>query len=378
MEDKKSLGIYIHIPFCKSRCIYCDFVSSLGDESARQKYCSYLQKEICLAAQKYSKEYTVDTLYFGGGTPSLLSEKNFCDIVKCVKDNFDCRLKEFSVEVNPCTANMQKFDAFTKCGVTRISIGVQSFNDNLLKMLGRAHDCACAKQAVKLAKSYGFEVSVDCMTGLPGQSVEDIKDFIDVSEGLNVDHISVYMLSVEEGTRLQKLIEEGVLVAKTDDEVADLYDVACKALREKDFQRYEISNFCKNGKVSLHNMRYWLRKDYLGLGLAAHSLIMNTRWQNPHTFEEYYKSLDGGKLPQNDIINLDTCEQEEEYIMLALRLKEGIDIKKYNEIFGSDFKKEYRYALLKDAKYLDISDERVAIKDEYLSVMNSLIVDFLK
>lgn len=378
MDDRKSLGIYIHIPFCRSRCIYCDFTSYVGDEGAREKYCDYLKKEICLAAQKYSKDYTVDTLYLGGGTPSLLNKESFCDIAKCVKDNFDCKLKEFSVEVNPCTATREKFEAFQKAGVTRVSIGVQSFDDKLLKMLGRAHDRECAVGAIKLAKEYPFEVSADCMTGLPGQTKENVEEFAEVVSELLVDHVSVYMLSVEEGTELSRLIENGILTPKSDDEVAELYDTACKALKEKGYERYEISNFAKDGKVSLHNLRYWRRQDYLGLGLSAHSLLGNIRTFNPNTFKEYYSSIDAEVLPAKTEDIIDEDGQKEEFVMLALRLKEGIDVDKYNALFGGDFKEEYKYALIKDARYLQVSDNRVAIKDEYLSVMNGIIVDFLK
>lgn len=378
MDDRKSLGIYIHIPFCRSRCIYCDFTSCVGDKRAREKYCDYLKKEIRLAAQKYSKEYTVDTLYLGGGTPSLLNKESFCDIAKCVKDNFDCKLKEFSVEVNPCTATREKFEAFQKAGVTRVSIGVQSFDDKLLKMLGRAHDRECAVGAIKLAKEYPFEVSADCMTGLPGQTKENVEEFAEVVSELLVDHVSVYMLSVEEGTELSRLIEKGMLTPKSDDEVAELYDTACKALKEKGYERYEISNFAKDGKVSLHNLRYWRRKDYLGLGLSAHSLLDNIRTFNPNTFEEYYSSIDAEVLPAKTEDIIDEDGQKEEFVMLALRLKEGIDVDKYNALFGGDFKEEYKYALIKDARYLQVSDNRVAIKDKYLSVMNGIIVDFLK
>lgn len=378
MDDRKSLGIYIHIPFCRSRCIYCDFTSCVGDERAREKYCGYLKKEICLAAQKYSKDYTVDTLYLGGGTPSLLNKESFCDIAKCVKDNFDCKLKEFSVEVNPCTATREKFEAFQKAGVTRVSIGVQSFDDKLLKMLGRAHDRECAVGAIKLAKEYPFEVSADCMTGLPGQTKENVEEFAKVASELLVDHVSVYMLSVEEGTELSRLIEKGMLTPKSDDEIAELYDTACKALKEKGYERYEISNFAKDGKVSLHNLRYWRRQDYLGLGLSAHSLLGNIRTFNPNTFEEYYSSIDAEVLPAKTEDIIDEDGQKEEFVMLALRLKEGIDVDKYNALFGGDFKEEYKYALIKDARYLQVSDNRVAIKDEYLSVMNGIIVDFLK
>lgn len=378
MQKKKSLGIYIHIPFCKSRCIYCDFTSCVGGEREMDEYCRYLVKETELAKKQYGDSYFADTVYFGGGTPSLLSEKNFLAVADSVKQAFGENPREFSVEVNPCTANESKFDAFAQAGVTRVSIGVQSFDDKLLKMLGRAHDRECAIGAIKLAKRYGFEVSVDCMTGLPYQTEEDVKEFVRIADSLEVDHISVYMLTVEEGTRLEKLIADKVLTAKTDDEVVALYDAACSALKEAGFDRYEISNFARNGKVSFHNLRYWRMQDYLGLGLSAHSLIGDTRTFNPDTFAEYYGSLDKNVLPCLTEEILDTEEKKEEYVMLAMRLKEGLSISEYDQLFDGDFVKEYAYALVKDACYLKREGDRVAIKEEYFAVMNSIIVDFLK
>lgn len=377
-ENKNTLGLYIHIPFCKSRCIYCDFVSSVSDNACMDKYCDYLKKQIALAKDKYKDKYIVDTIYFGGGTPSILSCDNLLKIANSIKSSFVFDLKEFSIEANPCTIDETKLSTFRQMGVNRISIGVQSFNDDILQMLGRAHDSITAINAIKMAKEYGFEVSVDCMTGLPDQTKEDIEDFVEKATNLNVDHISVYMLSIEEGTKLEELINQGKLTAKSDDEIIELYDTACEFLKEKGFERYEISNFAKNSKVSFHNLRYWRREDYLGLGISAHSLIMNKRWHNPDNFEDYYKALDKGLMPMEDIENLDEEEIKEEYIMLALRLKEGIDIEKYNKKFNSDFKNEYRLALIKDARYLNISDKKVSIKDEYLETMNSIIVDFLK
>lgn len=375
--DKKSLGIYIHIPFCKSRCIYCDFVSSIVNKSNMQKYCDYLVRQIDMASKEYSKYYQVDTIYFGGGTPSLLASEDLKRITDCLKDKFELNTREVSIEANPCTIDERVLQGFKDAGITRVSIGVQSFDDNLLKMLGRAHDRKTALDAIRLTKKYGFDVSIDCMCGLPEQTIEDVEEFIDIADKEGVEHISVYMLSVEDGTKLQEKIQKGELKAKTDDEIANIYDTACLKLKEKGYSRYEISNFCKNNKASIHNLRYWQRKDYLGLGLSSHSLTMDNRWNNPYTFEEYYELIDKGIMPRLNIENLTTDDIKEEMIMLSLRLKEGIDLKEYNKLFG-DFKKEFALELAKNKKYLDISDDHIAIKDEYLEVMNSIIVDFLK
>ncbi|MDE6473760.1 MAG: radical SAM family heme chaperone HemW [Clostridia bacterium] len=375
-QIKPSLGIYIHIPFCKSRCIYCDFVSSVDDCAQREKYTEYLCRQIKLAADDYCDKYTVDTIYFGGGTPTLLDCEQLRRIGKEVYKHFDCDIKEFSVEANPCTVDREKLIALKDIGVTRLSIGVQSFNDSLLKMLGRRHDAKRAEEAIRLAVEFGFDVSVDAMIGLPGQRKEDIKRFVDSADALGVEHISVYMLSIEEGTQLKNLIEQGRLIAKTDDEIADLYDFACQCLEERNFKRYEISNYCKNQKVSHHNLRYWQHLDYLGLGMGAYSLTNGKRWNNADNFKEYFTGVDNGNY-RRDIKVLSNEEMEIEYVMLALRLQKGINLEDYSKKFGCNFLQKYSRAIEKNKYYLEVTKSHVAIKYPYLQLMNTIIVDFI-
>ncbi|MDE6361868.1 MAG: radical SAM family heme chaperone HemW [Clostridia bacterium] len=375
-QIKPSLGIYIHIPFCKSRCIYCDFVSSVDDCSQRDKYVEYLCRQIRLASEDFSDKYTVDTIYFGGGTPTLLDDKQFDLISKEIFKRFHCALKEFSVEANPCTIDREKLIALKNIGVTRLSIGVQSFNDGLLKMLGRRHDAKRAEDAIRLAVELGFDVSVDAMIGLPNQTKADVKDFIDRADMLGVEHISVYMLSVEDGTRLKSLIDQGKLIAKSDDQLADLYEYACLCLKEHNFQRYEISNFCKNQKLSHHNLRYWQRLDYLGLGMGAHSLTSDERWNNSDNFKEYYDGIDKGDYRRN-IQKLSKEDVESEYIMLAFRLQKVIQLSEFNMNLGENFFMKYSKAIEKNLEFLEVTSTSVAIKDKYLQLMNSIIVDFI-
>ncbi|MDE6869627.1 MAG: radical SAM family heme chaperone HemW [Clostridia bacterium] len=375
-QTKPSLGIYIHIPFCKSRCIYCDFVSSVDDCLQRNKYVEYLCRQIRLASGEYSNKYTVDTLYFGGGTPTLLDGEQLRAIGKEIYNGFNCNLKEFSVEANPCTVNREKLMALKDMGVTRLSIGVQSFNDELLKMLGRRHDAKRAEESIRLAIEFGFDVSVDAMIGLPNQTQEDINDFVDRADKLGVEHISVYMLSIEDGTQLKSLIQQGRLIAKSDDELADLYEYACQRLKEQSFQRYEISNFCKNQKVSHHNLRYWQCLDYLGLGMGAHSLTNGERWSNAENFKDYFEGIDKGNYRHN-AQKLSREDIENEYIMLALRLQTGIDLTDYSNRFGCDFLNKYSKSIEKNHNYLKVTKSSVAIKDQYLQLMNSIIIDII-
>ncbi|MDE6189188.1 MAG: radical SAM family heme chaperone HemW, partial [Clostridia bacterium] len=327
---------------------------------------------------EYSQDYIVDTLYVGGGTPTLLSNENLIKIANAVKDNFDCEFKEFSVEANPCTIDRDKLAALKTAGVTRISLGVQTFNDELLQILGRRHDSKQAKRAIKLSKDFGFDVSVDCMLGLPKQSLDDVKEFIETANDLNAEHISAYMLSVEDGTALQKLIKEGKLEKKSDDELAIAYEYAYKLLKDCGYCRYEVSNFCKNSKRSVHNMKYWQGDDYLGLGLSAHSLIKGERWRNSCDFEAYFAEIERGTLQRLDREVLSVEDKKSEIIMLSLRLENGLDIKRYENIFGEKFSEVYAKALDKNANYTNYDGSRLSIKQEYLQVMNSIVADFLK
>lgn len=373
----KTLGIYIHAPFCRSRCIYCDFTSSVGNRASIDKYVEYLCRQIRLASSEYAEYYKVDTLYFGGGTPTLLSDKNFQKIASALKQNFQLEIKEFSVEANPCSLDEEKLKTLENIGATRISIGVQSFGDALLKMLGRRHDRATAIEAIKLAKDRGFDVSVDCMLGLPSQTLDDVKEFVEISDSLGVGHISAYMLSVEDGTPLQRLVQEGALEQKSDDELAEFYEYACDALKERGYARYEVSNFCKNSKQCIHNLKYWKRQDYLGLGLSAHSLTLEERWRNSSDFEEYYSHIESGELQRLDREKLNAEDRISETVMLALRLEEGLDIEEYNRTFCEDFAKKYARALAKNAKFINFDGKRLSIKGKYFSVMNSIAADFL-
>lgn len=375
-ETRESLGIYIHVPFCKSRCIYCDFVSSVGDCKEREKYVGYLLRQIDLAAKEYGDSYVADTMYIGGGTPALLDGEQLKSIAKSIYADFKTNLKEFTVEANPCTIEKEKLIALKEMGASRLSIGVQSFNDGLLCALGRRHNAKEAQEAISLAKSAGFDVSVDAMIGLPNQSREDIEDFIDRASRLGADHISVYMLSVEKGTPLKKLIDKGELIAPDDDEVAVQYDYARERLKINGYDRYEISNFCRDGRVCHHNLKYWRCKDYLGLGVGAHSLTRGERWRNYDSFGEYFNGIDG-KSFKRSIEILSEKDKIEEYIMLALRLKEGVDFADFKDRFNSDFLVRYKDAINKNRRFLDIKEERLSIKDEYLQVMNGIIIDFL-
>ena len=375
----KSLGLYVHIPFCKSRCLYCDFISSkLTDDSALKLYSQKVRDEIdILGEQGLFDNHQLDTIYFGGGTPSLLKIDYFRTILESKFLNRGFSLKEFTIEANPGSIDYDTIIALKKYGLNRVSIGVQSLNDKSLNAIGRIHDKDKAIEAIKLAIKAGVEVSVDLMLGIPYQTKKDIKFFIDTVVDLGVNHISMYMLSLEEGTALTKLVEEGKLEVASDDEKVELLDYASSLLKEKGLYRYEVSNFARKGKEAIHNTKYWRLEDYIGVGVGSHSLVDNKRFYNPDNFEDYYACINRKELAHIKEEDLTESDVEEEYIMLAFRLSDGINLVDYKNKFGIDFDEKYKNQINKYNKFLNINNNNIFKKEEYLSVMNSIVVDFL-
>ena len=369
----ENIGVYIHIPFCLSRCYYCDFVSSIAKQEQIDRYVEAVVKEIKLLARQIKYHYIVDTVYIGGGTPSVLSAKQLGHIVFNLRKALKCDIQEFTVEVNPCSVDRAKITVYKRMGATRVSIGVQTFNPVVAKAIGRRHTPEQAMQAVKWVVESGLDCSVDAMLGLPNQSIEDIDEFVEIVKNSGVGHVSAYMLKLEEGTAMYDAKQRGQLDLPDEDATCDMYDHIKARLEDIDFHRYEVSNFCREGKESKHNLKYWQCKQYVGVGLGAHSLIGNRRLYNPSNFEEYYDKIDNGKLAQKLEQKLSLKDMMDERIMLGLRMDEGMDIVRFNADFDIDFLDTYRQKLQKVQQYLKVSNKRVAIKQEYMGVMNSII-----
>ena len=332
----KNLGVYVHIPFCLSRCAYCDFVSSvLKDDDSIHTYVKHINKEIELLGQNgVFKNRVVDTVYFGGGTPSLLKTRYFRSILETLRLNSREEAQEMTFEANPATIDLHELQELKSMGFNRISLGVQSLNDKTLKAINRRHNAKEALEAIEMAQKTGLSISVDLMVGLPYQTNEDIKTFVDEVLKFDVNHISVYMLSLEEGTPLKAMVDAKKVVVASDDEKVELFDYASKLLKENGFVRYEVSNFARPGFEAKHNFKYWTRDEYIGIGLNAHSLIDDERFYDKSTFEDYYKDLDEGRLPHVLEAKLDQNSIKEEYIMLALRTNQGIILEDYFQKFG--------------------------------------------
>ena len=369
----ENIGVYIHIPFCLSRCYYCDFVSSIAKQEQIDRYVEAVVKEIKLLARQIKYHYIVDTVYIGGGTPSVLSAKQLGHIVFNLRKALKCDIREFTVEVNPCSVDEAKITAYKRMGATRVSIGVQTFNHVVAKAIGRRHTPEQAMQAIKWVVESGLDCSVDAMLGLPNQSIEDIDEFVNIVRDNAVGHVSAYMLKLEEGTAMYDAKQQGQLDLPDEDATCDMYDHIKARLEDIGFHRYEVSNFCRKGKESKHNLKYWQCKQYVGVGLGAHSLIGNRRLYNPSNFEEYYDKIDDGKLAQKLEQKLSLKDMMDERIMLGLRMDEGMDIVRFNADFDVDFLDTYRQKLQNVQQYLNVSIERVSIKQEYIGVMNSII-----
>ena len=376
----KNLGVYVHIPFCLSRCTYCDFISSiLTDNSKVDLYIDHILKEIDLLGENGAfNDAEIQTVYFGGGTPSLLKSHYFRSILERILLNRRGNLQEVTIEANPATVTLDGIKAYKEAGINRVSFGVQSLNDKSLKAVNRRHNANEALEAIKMANLTNLSISLDLMIGLPYQTKDDIKFFVDeVTKFKNVNHISVYMLTVEEGTKLESQLKNKEFKVADEDEQIELFNYAKMLLEEKGFCHYEVSNFARPGNEAKHNLKYWKRDDYVGLGLAAHSLIDNVRYYNPNTFDEYYKSLDQDMLPRQIEAKLSQKDIEDEYIMLALRTNDGLNFEDFKAKFNKDFMESYKKAVDLTKKYLIITDKTLAVDSKYFTILNQIIVNFI-
>lgn len=362
----KKLSIYIHIPFCKSKCAYCDFVSFKCNEESVKKYVQSLIAEI---NNFDSSGYVVDSIFFGGGTPTYLSEELFESIVNCINKNFKLDLKEFTVEGNPDSYTKTKVELYKSLGVTRLSVGVQSLNDKVLSCIGRVHNSAKAIECLNMLVNSGLDVNCDMMIGLPNQTLNIVKNDLKQVIACGVKSVSCYSLILEEDTPLYKNVQTGKIVLPNEDLTVDMYDLAVKTLQKSGLNRYEISNF---GKPCLHNIGYWKLKEYIGFGLSAHSFIGNTRFYNTSNFDNY---INGSERMVEEVLTLENMRKE--YAMLSLRMDEGIIIEDYVKLFGIDGLNKLFEEIDNNIQYYNVSKKNIAIKPEFIYMSNSLIAELI-
>ena len=380
-STKHSLSIYVHIPFCSSKCAYCSFVSMVANEDDKKRYFEDLVTEIKIQAAKYRSIYTVSSIYIGGGTPSCLDYYYIRDLLSSIYKNFAVKNSaEITIEINPNSVDKNKIREYILSGVNRFSIGLQSISTKVLKEMGRTHTANDYLNAINAIRDFGIKnISTDIILGYPGQKLQDIKEVIALLIKLEIPHISAYMLSVETGTKLKKLVDNGSVGLPDEDLVINMYNYVYQTLEENGYNRYEFSNFAKPTYESFHNKVYWKRKDYLGVGLAAHSYIDGTRFANTENIAEYAQKIEDKKeIPVVVSKTLTNDEKKEECIMLSLRTAEGIDLENYKFEFGENLlakKKSTISKLIKEGFLILTKDNKLICTDKGFLVLNTIVLE---
>ncbi len=378
MLAKNEIGIYVHIPFCKKKCDYCDFISYCNKDNLIEKYVEAMKKEI--ESQNIKPEIT--TIYIGGGTPSYIDSKYIIQIINKIKEKNVSPNPEITIEVNPGTVTMEKLEDYRSCGINRISIGLQSTNNTLLKEIGRIHDFKQFLETYKMAKKVGFKnINVDLMLGLPNQRIKDLKESLEQILKLKPKHVSVYSLIVEDGTPIANKIEKGELQLPDEELERNMYWFVKNTLELNGYKHYEISNFAKKGYESKHNLNCWNQKEYIGIGVAAHSYRDITRYSNTENIEEYIKNVNNEKFNKNKIIHEVQKEDDakKEFMLLGLRKIDGIKISDFKNKFGDNPIYLYRNELKKliDEKLLIIDNNDIRLSNKGIDLANLVWEEFV-
>ncbi len=364
-------GIYIHIPFCIKKCYYCDFASFPDKLTYQDEYINALIDEI-----NTRKGISADTVYIGGGTPSVLSNENLDKLLSAVTKSFALNKDtEFTIEVNPKTIDEKKLAIFRSYGINRISMGAQSFVDEELSNIGRIHTSLDIENSFNLLRKCGFDnISLDLMYALPGQTIKSLSTSIDKVLKLSPEHISCYGLKYEDGTPMQKMLEKGTVMECSEDMFADMYNYIADTLKKNGYTHYEISNFCKGGKESRHNLKYWTLCDYIGFGVSASSNEGYRRYTHSPYFEDY---INGYKLSEDYV--MDKEESISEFVILGLRvLNKGVDKNEFYNKYKIDFDEYYKDALAKVEKYVINDKNTLKLRHEATLVSNSIMCEFIR
>lgn len=400
------LEIYIHIPFCVKKCDYCDFLSAPADLETKEKYVEALINEIKLNKNKMS-EYVVDTVFIGGGTPSLLEENQISKIMSVLRDN--CNMSEnpeITIECNPGTITESKLLEYKKSGINRISFGLQSANDQELKSIGRIHNYAGFLESYNLARKCGFDnINVDLMSALPGQTLKSYEETLNKVVRLEPEHISAYSLIVEENTlmydRVKKAQIKGINILPDEESERKMYYLTNNILRSNGYRKYEISNYSKPGKECKHNIGYWQRKEYLGFGIGAASLYKENRYNNISDINKYIEVLTNN-IKENSINNVGNSsevenqvnilnsivknlqqlterDRMEEFMFLGLRMMEGVSMEKFEQYFGKTYMEVYGKVQkrMEDKRFLINDNGYVKLTEFGIDLSNYVMSEFL-
>jgi oxygen-independent coproporphyrinogen III oxidase len=386
------LGIYVQVPFCQTKCTYCNFHTGVVSSARFAPYVNCVCAEIAghrglyevagIASPAAIADCVVDTIYVGGGTPSLLDPDHLARIVAAVRENFDCEFKEVTLEADPETVTEEKSAAWVAAGINRVSFGVQSFCDAELQAAGRMHGRADVYRAAAILRGAGIaNISFDLIAGLPKQTRATWLESLDSLVELAPEHVSVYLLEVDEGSRLgSELLRGGNRYSAGDvpgdDEMAEFYDTACEVLRRAGYEHYEISNWGRPGFASRHNLKYWRREAYLGFGAGAHSFSGTERWANAHDAAEYVGALTAGRLPVEQVEKLTAESALEEELFLGLRQLGGIDVGRIEREYGVSL--EAGFARLRAAGLIERQGSLVRLAPGRVSISNEVFVELMK
>ena len=381
----KKIGVYIHIPFCKQKCYYCDFISYANNEKYFEKYVQALIKEINNFL--YNNDVEIETIYIGGGTPSIIDAKYIEKIITIFQEkNLLENTKEITIEVNPGTVDEDKIKSYKKIGINRLSIGLQSTDNNMLKQIGRIHCYEDFLNTYRLSRKIGFDnINVDLMIGLPNQKISDVKNSLEKIINLkpnSPEHISVYSLIVEENTPIEKMINGGNLKLPDEKTERNMYWYVKNFLELNGYKHYEISNFAKEGYETKHNLDCWNQKEYIGFGVAAHSYINDVRFGNISNIEKYIKNCENNEFEKNKIIDEveeDIFSKEQECMLIGLRKIDGISIQEFKNKFGDNpifvFKNEL--SKLVDDGLIVVDFDNIKLTNKGLDLANLVWEEFV-
>ena len=379
-----SVGIYIHIPFCKQKCKYCDFTSFACKEDIYDEYFKCLKKEISEKSDELDNEnIEIDTIYIGGGTPSIVPTEYIEDIINLIYEKYNVsKIAEITIEANPGTIDKDKLEKYIEAGINRLSIGLQSTNDKLLKMLGRIHTYCEFEEVYKTARQVGFKnINVDLMIGLPNQTMKNVQESLEEIIKKSPEHISVYSLIVEENTKMFDLIESGELELPNENLEREMYWEVKNVLQENGYCHYEISNFAKKGFESKHNSNCWKQHSYLGFGVAAHSYYDGIRYSNITDLKTYIENFQNGESVYNIIFHEKQSKEQmmKEYMLLGLRKISGVKISEFKEKFVDNPIYYFREQLNKLVKQnlLEVSEDSIYLTNKGLDLANVVWMEFI-
>lgn len=372
------IGIYVHIPFCKQKCYYCDFVSYCNKDDKIEPYIKALIKEIEIQNIKSN----INTIYIGGGTPSYIDSKYITDIINEIKKKNVVENAEITIEVNPGTVTKEKLEEYKSVGINRISMGLQTTSNKLLKQIGRIHDYDEFLEAYNMTREVGFtNINVDLILGLPNQRIKDLKNSLDEVINLKPEHISVYSLIVEDETPIKAQIDNGILQLPDEETERNMYWYVKNILELNGYRHYEISNFAKRGYESKHNMNCWNQDEYIGFGVSAHSYRDITRYSNTDNINEYIRNIKNNSLEKNRIIHeVQKLEDtEKEFMLLGLRKIEGINISEFKERFGDNPIYLYRNELkkLSDENLIKVDEDSIRLTNKGIDLANIVWEEFV-